>query len=99
MPQQLVILQLKGNLIDPDPLITQPLICQSFDPADPTRQTDVTLGALTVSNLPDGGILLPTTEGFDKFTPAKQLLVDGANNEVPPPSIVTEVGSRWTASS
>jgi hypothetical protein len=91
VPQQLVILQLVGNLIDPDQDI--PLICQSFDPVDPTRQTVVTLGVLTVLNLPEGGILLPTTEGFNEFTPAKQLLVDGMTNVVPPPSIVTEVGS------
>jgi len=95
VPEQLVILQLEGDLTVPG--FTQKLLCQAFDAtAIPAPQTQVRLGTITVSNLPPNAILLPTTEGFDRFPVPKQLLVevvDGAPVEVPAPAIVSETGA------
>jgi len=91
---QLVILQLEGDLDVPG--FSQKLLCQAFDAtAMPPTPTEVRLGTIIVSNLPENPVLLPTTEGFDQFPVAKQMLVEivgGVPVEVPAPAIVNHVG-------
>jgi hypothetical protein len=94
VPEQLVILQLVGDLDVTG--FSQKLLCQAFDPtAIPATLTQVRLGTITVSNLPPNAVLLPTTEGFDRFPIPKQLLVevvDGLPVAVPAPAIATVAG-------